>query len=1013
VTSIERTAYPRFRRAVPARELHESFTPGLEEIAWAREQTRSPQGLLTLLVLLKSFQRLGCFPDLFEVPVCVVDHVRRAVGLPATIELATEAGRTGKRYRDWVRRRVGVAYDPAAARKLAEQVIEAAAQVKDNPADLINVALEELVRARLELPGYSTLDELAATVRTRVNEEFYDLVYARLTAEDVEGLLGLLVVDPVSRRSRFDDAKRTAGKATLSRFREHLAQLAWLDGLGATGAWVAGVPAAKVSHFAAQARVTDAADMADLGVRKRVVLIACLIHTARIRGRDELATMFCKRMANIHKQARDRFEALRESSRAQTEHLVEVFGDVLAAVREAMAATEGELESGRPDPVQGLWQRTGAAVLSTLADGGGVEALTASHEQVAAFHGDNYLPFLDRHYRASRSALFDLLDVLDLEATTADAGVLGAVGFLRSVRRRTGELIPDHLDGEPVDLSFASAAWQQILRDRRRPSRLVRRHFEACVFSYLAAELRSGDIAVRGSESYANLHEQLLTWEECQPLLADFCTEVGLPADAGGFTAGLRDRLTAVAAGVDDGYPDNADLVIDDAGVPVLKRRRGQARRASAIALEKTVLSRLPERSLLDVVTRVAYWTGWPRHFGPVSGSDPKIRDAFGRYVLTGFCYGTNLGPAQLARHMGGTVSAHQLAATLEHAGTDRIDAARLDVINAYAKLDLPGVWGDGSYAAADGAQIDTWSDNLLAESHIRYGGYGGIAYRHIADTYIALFTHFIPCGVWEAVYIIEGLLKNSSDIQPRKIHADTQGQSLPVYGLAHLLGFELLPRVRNWKDLIFYRPDSTTAYTHIDALFGTDKVINWRLIETHWPDLMRVALSIRAGRITSVALLRRLGHDSHKNKLYRAFRELGRAIRTIVLLRYLSEPALRDSIAVITNRMESFNGFCQWLSFGGDVLADNDPVRQEKLVKLNELLANCAIYSTTVDLTALVNDLAAEGHVVEREDLAVISPYITSRTRRFGHWAMDLTPPPPVPGRLALPSPSRGEPGL
>jgi hypothetical protein len=131
VTSIERTAYPRFRRAVPARELHESFTPGLEEIAWAREQTRSPHGLLTLLVLLKSFQRLGCFPDLFEVPVCVVDHVRRMVGLPATIKLTTEAGRTGKRYRDWVRRRVGVAYDPAVARKLAEQVIEAAAQVKD------------------------------------------------------------------------------------------------------------------------------------------------------------------------------------------------------------------------------------------------------------------------------------------------------------------------------------------------------------------------------------------------------------------------------------------------------------------------------------------------------------------------------------------------------------------------------------------------------------------------------------------------------------------------------------------------------------------------------------------------------------------------------------------------------------------------------------------------------------------------------------------------------------------
>ena len=43
-------------------------------------------------------------------------------------------------------------------------------------------------------------------------------------------------------------------------------------------------------------------------------------------------------------------------------------------------------------------------------------------------------------------------------------------------------------------------------------------------------------------------------------------------------------------------------------------------------------------------------------------------------------------------------------------------------------------------------------------------------------DTYIALFSHFIPCGVWEAVYILDELLKNTSDIQPDTIHADTQG---------------------------------------------------------------------------------------------------------------------------------------------------------------------------------------------------------------------------------------------
>src|ERR1017187_4204414 len=177
----------------------------------------------------------------------------------------------------------------------------------------------------------------------------------------------------------------------------------------------------------------------------------------------------------------------------------------------------------------------------------------------------------------------------------------------------------------------------------------------------------------------------------------------------------------------------------------------------------------------------------------------------------------------------------------------EKIHKASADLINAFAKLDVARMWGDGHAAATDGSQLDTWEDNLLAESHIRYGGFGAIAFRLVSDNYIALFSRFIPCGVWEAVYILDSLLRNDSDVQPGQIHADTQGQSLPVFGLAALLGFELLPRIRNRHDLSFYRPDAETAYEHIDTLFG-DNVIDWGLIEKHWPDLLRAGISIREG---------------------------------------------------------------------------------------------------------------------------------------------------------------------
>jgi hypothetical protein len=247
---------------------------------------------------------------------------------------------------------------------------------------------------------------------------------------------------------------------------------------------------------------------------------------------------------------------------------------------------------------------------------------------------------------------------------------------------------------------------------------------------------------------------------------------------------------------------------------------------------------------------------------------------------------------------------------------------------------------------------------------------------------------------VWEAVYILDGLLQNLSEVQPDTIHADTQGQSFPVFGLAHLLGFDLVPRIRNWKERTFYRADAKTRYRHIDALFGEPgaNVINWRLIETHWQDLMRVVVSIREGRLSSVTLLRRLRSDSRRNRLYRAFRELGRVIATIVLLRMISEPEIRERAGRAMTMIESYNGYSMWVFFGNEgVIADNDPEEQEKAIKFNHLVTNIVSLSNTLDISAAVRGLIAEGRRVLADDLASISPYQKDNVKRFGDYFLDM----------------------
>ena len=102
------------------------------------------------------------------------------------------------------------------------------------------------------------------------------------------------------------------------------------------------------------------------------------------------------------------------------------------------------------------------------------------------------------------------------------------------------------------------------------------------------------------------------------------------------------------------------------------------------------------------------------------------------------------------------------------------------------------------------------------------------------------------------------------------------------------------MPRLRNWKGLTFYRPSKQSEYVHIDALFGEPgkNVIDWDLIESQFRHLMRVAVSVREGAISSATLLKRLrsAEERHLHRVPRGWpRHPHRAIAALPLRRAAS----------------------------------------------------------------------------------------------------------------------------
>ena len=104
-----------------ARDLAAVFTPSSDEISVARRTARGAAAQLGFLVSLKLYQRLGRPTALAEAPRSIVEHVARAIGIPAAA-LAVEAydrSGTQQRHLAAIRNYLDVRpYGPAARRMM-------------------------------------------------------------------------------------------------------------------------------------------------------------------------------------------------------------------------------------------------------------------------------------------------------------------------------------------------------------------------------------------------------------------------------------------------------------------------------------------------------------------------------------------------------------------------------------------------------------------------------------------------------------------------------------------------------------------------------------------------------------------------------------------------------------------------------------------------------------------------------------------------------------------------------
>ncbi|WP_052326853.1 DUF4158 domain-containing protein [Deinococcus peraridilitoris] len=79
--TLDETAYPRLKSQPIEKELLEIYTPSQEELALAERVAREATAKFCFLVLLKTFQRLGYFVQLRDVPETITEQIKHSLGL--------------------------------------------------------------------------------------------------------------------------------------------------------------------------------------------------------------------------------------------------------------------------------------------------------------------------------------------------------------------------------------------------------------------------------------------------------------------------------------------------------------------------------------------------------------------------------------------------------------------------------------------------------------------------------------------------------------------------------------------------------------------------------------------------------------------------------------------------------------------------------------------------------------------------------------------------------------------
>jgi TnpA family transposase len=926
---------------------------------------------LTTLRFLSTF-----LPNPIDVPLQVVRHVALQIGVTNTDCLPQYLSRetTHREHAEKIQKFYNYQdfTDQPEHLRLVRWLYTRAWLTAERPSILFDLATARLVNNKVILPGVSVLARLVASVKDRAANRLWRMLYILPNTKQRSNLQDLLMQSSTNtRQTNLDKLRKPPTRIGAISLVEALERLKEVRDIRISDISLAHIPAARLKVLARYANTAPAKAIARMPNERRIATLLAFANLLQSTAHDDVIDIL------------DQFitKSLTRAKNKGQEQRLRTLKDLDSAALKMGNACTFLLDPSYPD------EQIRNIVFKNISRESLMEAVVIV-EQLTRPPNDKYYEQLLGNYKQVRHFLPKLLDIISFSSTKAGQGIITAWDFLKSVEKIKKPSM------QKAPLQIVNKLWHRYVIGKDK--KVDHRFYTFCTLVRLQDSLKRRDIFITPSERWASPHSKLLQGVEWEKQRVQVCRTLGHSTNSESVLTSLSLKLEQAYQRTASNLPKNSAISIERTNAKdhlILSKLDKLDEPESLKLLRQQVHELLPNTDLPEAILEIQAQTGFANEFTHISEGNARVEDLELSICAVLIAVACNTGLTPLIREDIPALTRNRLSWVQQnYIRAETITKANAVLVDEQSRIPLAQVWGGGEVASADGLRFVVPVRTLHAGHNSKYFGNGrGVTYYNFtSDQFTGFHGIVIPGTLRDSLFLLDGLLEQQTALRPTEVMTDTAGYSDVVFGLFYLLGYQFSPRIADIGDARFWRINLEQNYGALTALARNK--INTALINQNWDDLLRIAGSLKLGKLSASELIRTFQAGRKASTLTKALTELGRIIKTLFLLSYIDDEAYRRRILVQLNRGELRHSLAR-VVFHGNRGELRQPYRegQEDQLGALGLVLNILVLWNTRYMNLAIEHLRTKEFPILQQDLVRLSPLIHSHINLLGRYSFNL----------------------